>query len=63
MLVLHSFWLSLATYRVRIALRLKGVEFEERTHDLLQGEQHTAAYRAVNPAGAVPALKAPRARR
>ena len=57
MLILHSFWLSLATYRVRIALRLKGVEFEERTHDLLQGDQHTAAYRAVNPAGAVPALE------
>ena len=57
MLILHSFWLSLATYRVRIALRHKGVEFEERTHDLLQGEQHTAAYRAVNPAGAVPALE------
>lgn len=57
MLILHSFWLSLATYRVRIALRLKGVEFEERTHDLLQGDQHTAAYRAINPAGAVPALE------
>ena len=57
MLILHSFWLSLATYRVRIALRLKGVEFEERTHDLRQGDQNTAAFRAVNPAGAVPALE------
>ena len=57
MLILHSFWLSLATYRVRIALRLKGVEFEERTHDLRSGDQHTAAFRAVNPAGAVPALE------
>ena len=34
MLILHSFWLSMATYRVRIALHLKGVAFEERTHDL-----------------------------
>jgi len=57
MIILHSFWLSLATYRVRIALNLKGVAFEERTHDLTQGHQNTAAFRAVNPAGAVPALE------
>jgi maleylacetoacetate isomerase len=57
MLILHSFWLSLATYRVRIALRLKNVPFEERTHDLTKGHQLTAAFRAVNPAGAVPALE------
>ena len=57
MLVLHSFYLSLATYRVRIGLRLKGVAFEERTHDLAQGHQHASAFRAINPAGAVPALE------
>jgi maleylacetoacetate isomerase len=57
MMILHSFWLSLATYRVRIALNLKHVAFEERTHDLTQGHQHAAAFRAVNPAGAVPALE------
>lgn len=57
MIILHSFWLSLATYRVRIALNLKRVAFEERTHDLSQGHQNTAAFRAVNPAGAVPALE------
>ncbi len=57
MIILHSFWLSLATYRVRIALNLKRVAFEERTHDLTQGHQHTAAFRAINPAGAVPALE------
>ena len=57
MLILHSYWLSLAAYRVRIALRLKGVPFEERTHDLGQGQQHAAAFLAVNPAGAVPALE------
>ncbi len=57
MIILHSFWLSLATYRVRIALNLKQVAFEERTHDLTLGQQHTAAFRAVNPAGAVPALE------
>ncbi len=57
MIILHSFWLSLATYRVRIALNLKRVAFEERTHDLMQGQQHAAAFRALNPAGAVPALE------
>ncbi len=57
MLILHSFWLSLATYRVRIALTLKGVAYEERAYDLKKGEQHTAAFRKLNPAGAVPALE------
>ncbi len=57
MIILHSFWLSLATYRVRIALNLKGVVFEERTHDLTQGHQHKESFRKLNPAGAVPALQ------
>lgn len=57
MLILHSFWLSLATYRVRIALNVKGVAFEERTHDLTRGEQHAASFRVLNPIGAVPALE------
>lgn len=49
--------MSLATYRVRIALHIKGVAFEERTHDLLQGQQHSPEYLSVNPAGSVPALE------
>ena len=57
MLILHSYWLSLATYRVRIALGLKGTAFEERAHDLSQGEQHLPEFRALNPAAAVPALE------
>ena len=57
MLILHSFWLSLATYRVRIALNLKGVRFEERAHDLTRGEHDTPAFRKLNPARAVPALE------
>lgn len=57
MLILHSYWLSLATYRVRIALKLKGIVFEERAHDLARGEQHLPGFRALNPAGAVPALE------
>lgn len=57
MLILHAYWLSLATYRVRIALTLKGIPFEERTYDLSKGDQHAPAYRALNPARAVPALE------
>ena len=57
MLILHSYWLSLATYRVRIALGLKGIAFEERAHDLSRGEQHLPGFRALNPAAAVPALE------
>jgi maleylacetoacetate isomerase len=57
MLILHSFWLSLATYRVRIALNLKGVPFEELAHDLSTGAQHSPDFRKLNPAGAVPALE------
>lgn len=57
MLILHGYWLSLASYRVRVALKFKGVAFEERMHDLASGDQHRPAFRALNPAGAVPALE------
>ncbi|MEO8938356.1 MAG: maleylacetoacetate isomerase [Burkholderiaceae bacterium] len=57
MLTLHSYHLSLATYRVRIALRLKKVAFRELTYDLARGDHLQPGYRALNPAGAVPALE------
>lgn len=57
MLTLHAYHLSLATYRVRVALLLKQVPFEERTYDLMRGDQLQPGYRALNPAGAVPALE------
>lgn len=53
---LYGFWRSLATYRVRVAMALKGVHAEEISIDLLKGKQHTDEYRAVNPQGVVPAL-------
>ena len=55
-LTLHGFWRSLASFRVRIALNLKGIERTELMHDLDAGDQHAPGFRAVNPAGAVPAL-------
>jgi maleylacetoacetate isomerase len=56
--VLYGYWRSSCSYRVRIALNLKGLEYEQRTVHLVRdgGEQHRAAYRAINPLGTVPAL-------
>ena len=55
-LQLYGFWRSLAAYRVRAALKHKGLPFEEISVNLLGGEQHDPAYLKINPQGAVPAL-------
>jgi maleylacetoacetate isomerase len=53
---LYGFWRSLATYRVKVAMALKGVKAEEVSIDLLKGRQHDREYTAVNPQAVVPAL-------
>ena len=55
--ILHDYYRSSAAYRVRIALNLKGVEYESRSVNLAEGEQKGAAYRALNPQGLVPMLE------
>lgn len=57
MAILHDYWRSSASYRVRIALNLKGVEYERRPVDLLAGAQRSDDYRALNPQGFVPMLE------
>jgi maleylacetoacetate isomerase/maleylpyruvate isomerase len=53
---LYSYWRSQASYRVRIALHLKGLKAEIVSLDLIKGDQLTPEYRAVNPEMVVPAL-------
>ena len=53
---LFAFWRTSATYRVRVALNLKGLVAEERIVDLEAGEQRSPAFLAINPMGAIPAL-------
>ena len=53
---LYSYWRSQASYRVRIALHLKGLKTEITTLDLIKGDQAVPAYRAINPEMVVPTL-------
>jgi maleylpyruvate isomerase len=54
---LHGYFRSSASYRVRIALNLKGLGAEQLTHHLRKGEQRDPAYLALNPQGLVPTLQ------
>ncbi|KNG92339.1 maleylacetoacetate isomerase [Pseudaestuariivita atlantica] len=53
---LYSYWRSTTSYRVRIALHLKGLAFETVPVDLVAGDQRDPAYADLNPIKGVPTL-------
>jgi maleylpyruvate isomerase len=54
---LHGYYRSTASWRVRIALNLKGLKTHHLTHHLRKGEQHAPSYLQCNPQGLVPTLE------
>ncbi len=54
---LHGYFRSSASYRVRIALNLKGLSAEQLSYHLRKGEQRAADYLAINPQGLVPTFQ------
>ena len=56
-LVLHNYWRSSASHRVRIGLHLKGLAYDYVAVNILHKEQHADAYRAKNPMAQVPTLE------
>ena len=53
---MFAYWRTSATYRVRVALGLKGLQVEERLVNLETDEQRSEAFLRINPLGAIPAL-------
>jgi maleylpyruvate isomerase len=56
-MILHGYWRSGAAWRTRIALALKGLEYDQQGVDLRTGAQRSDAFVALNPQGMVPALE------
>jgi maleylacetoacetate isomerase len=53
---LYAYWRTSATYRVRVALNLKGLKAHERIVNIDAGEQNDENFLKINPLGAIPAL-------
>lgn len=52
--ILYGYWRSSASYRVRLALNLKGLDYEHRGIHLVKGEQHSEVFKTLNPQGLIP---------
>lgn len=55
MSILHDYWRSSASWRVRITLAVKGISWQSHSHDLTRNEQRDPNYLTLNPQGLVPA--------
>lgn len=55
-IILHNYFRSSTSYRVRIALALKGVDYQYVSHHLRHGGHRLPPFLEVNPQGLVPAL-------
>lgn len=56
-MILHGYYRSTASWRLRIVLALKGIAVEQRAHHLRRGEQRLPAFLALNPQGLLPVLE------
>jgi maleylpyruvate isomerase len=56
-LILHAYWRSGTSYRTRMALNLKGLDYQTVAVNLRAGDQHSPLFKALNPQGLVPALE------
>ena len=56
---LYTYWRSSCSWRVRIALNLKGLDYERQPVHLVKdgGEQHSEWYRKINPQAQLPTLE------
>lgn len=55
-LTLYHYWRSSCSWRVRWALRIKGLAYESKYVNLLKKEQQLPEFLKINPAGYIPAL-------
>lgn len=56
-IILYDYYRSSAAYRLRIALNLKQVEYEQHAVNLIEGEQRSTEYKSLNPQGLVPMIE------
>ena len=57
MMTLYAYFRSSTSYRTRIAMNLKQLDYDYITVNLAQDEQLEAAFQSINPQGLVPVLQ------